>query len=168
MRKKFNFFELKFGKNIKFFDLRLTKILSLLFDLIAFFLLTCCFLEFCKTTDVFEFKFEFTALVQNIALLLLPWVYKISHWCNIFCTDSQYPRYGRARGAIPPPPPSNCLCPPPHFGFSKCFFGASRNDKTTGNDKKTNNNFQTSFLFKVFSIVSKSTGHQLLCINVTQ
>ena len=69
MRNQFNFFEFKFGKNIKFFELRFTKIPSLLFDLITFFLLTCCFFEFGKTTDFFEFKLEFAALVQNRVLL---------------------------------------------------------------------------------------------------
>ena len=66
------------------------------------------------------------------------------------------------------PSPLTTACAPPHFGHSECFFGASRNDKTTGNDGKRNNNFQTSFSFKVFLVVCKITGNQLLCINVTQ
>ena len=43
----------------------------------------------------------------------------------------------------PPSPTNNCLCPPPILVHSECFFGASRNDKTTGNNRKRNNNFQT-------------------------
>ena len=53
-KKLINFFEFKFGKNIKFFKFRMTKILSLSFDLIAFFLLTCSFIEFGATTDFFR------------------------------------------------------------------------------------------------------------------
>ena len=41
-----------------------------------------------------------------------------------------------------PSPPNNCLCPP-ILVHSECFFGASRNDKTTGNNGKRNNNLQT-------------------------
>ena len=41
-----------------------------------------------------------------------------------------------------PSPTNNCLCPP-ILVHSKCFFGSSRNDKTTGNNRKRNNNFQT-------------------------
>ena len=37
-----NFFEYRFGKNIELFEFRLTKILSLVFDLSALFLLACC------------------------------------------------------------------------------------------------------------------------------
>ena len=33
--------------------------------------------------------------------------------------------------------------PPPILVHSECFFGSSRNDKTTGNNGKRNNNFQT-------------------------
>ena len=54
IKNQFNFFEFKFGKNIKIFEFRLTKVLSLLFDLISFFLLACCFFEFGTTTDFFR------------------------------------------------------------------------------------------------------------------
>ena len=40
-------------------------------------------------------------------------------------------------------PPNDCLCPPPIPVYSECFFGSSRNDKTTRNSRKGNNNFQT-------------------------
>ena len=43
MKNQLSFFEFKFGENIKFFKFSLTKKLSLLFDLIAFFMLTSCF-----------------------------------------------------------------------------------------------------------------------------
>ena len=66
-----------------------------------------------------------------------------------------------------PSPPNDCLCLP-ILVHSKCFFGASRHDKTTANNGKRNNNFQTWFSFEVFSIVCKIAGHQLLFINVTQ
>ena len=66
-----------------------------------------------------------------------------------------------------PSPPKDCLCPP-ILVHSECFFGASRNDKTTGNNAKRNNSFQTWFSLEVFSIVCKIAGHQLLYINVTQ
>ena len=42
-----------------------------------------------------------------------------------------------------PSPTNDCLCPPPILVHSECFFGSSRNDKTTGNNGKRNNNFQT-------------------------
>ena len=42
-----------------------------------------------------------------------------------------------------PSPTNDCLCPPPILVHSECFFGASCNDKTTGNNGKRNNNFQT-------------------------
>ena len=38
--------------------------------------------------------------------------------------------------------PKDCLCSP-ILVHSECFFGASRNDKTTGNNGKKNNSFQT-------------------------
>ena len=106
----------------------------------------------------------------------LPWVHKISHWGVIFCTGSHCwnpLRWGQGcrcyygtRSAFPPPP-NDCLSPP-HFDSLRMFFGASRNDKTTGNNGKRNNIFQTWFSFEVFSIVCKIAGHQLLYINVTQ
>ena len=94
----------------------------------------------------------------------LPWVHKTNHWCVIFCAGSQCRRYDGARGAVPLLTPA---CPPISV-YSERFFGASRNDRTTGNNGKRNNNFQTRFSFEVFSIVCKSAGHQLLYINVTQ
>ena len=54
LKKSINFFEFKFGKNNKFLEFRLTKILSLLFDLIAFFLLTRSCFEFGATTEFFR------------------------------------------------------------------------------------------------------------------
>ena len=39
--------------------------------------------------------------------------------------------------------PKDCLCPPPHFGLLRMLFGASRKDKTAGNNGKMTNNFQT-------------------------
>ena len=65
-------------------------------------------------------------------------------------------------------PPRTTACAPPILVHSECFFGSSRNDKTTGNNGKRNNNFQTWFSFEVFSIVCKIAGHQLLYMNVTQ
>ena len=117
-----------------------------------------------KQPTFLGFKFDFAAPVQCMALLFLLKVYKICHWDIIFCTGSQCRRYGEARGAVPP---NDCLCPP-ILVHSECFFGASRNDKTTGNNGKRNNNFETWFSFEVFSIVCKIAGHQLLHINVTQ
>ena len=59
----------------------------------------------------------------------------------ILCSGSQCRRYDETRGAAPherlPVPP------PPILVHSECFFGSSRNDKTTGNNGKRNNNFQT-------------------------
>ena len=69
MRNQLNFFDIKFGKNIKFFEFRLTKILSLLFGLIAFFLLNAVFSSPAKQPTFLEFKFELAALVQSMALL---------------------------------------------------------------------------------------------------
>ena len=46
----------------------------------------------------------------------------------------------RPGGAVPH---ERLLAPPPILVHSECFFGASRNDKTTGNNGKRNNNFQT-------------------------
>ena len=51
--KSIKFFRVQVWQNITFFEFRLTKIQILLLDLIAFFLLTCCFFEFGKTTDFF-------------------------------------------------------------------------------------------------------------------
>ena len=68
-KNQFYFFEFKFGKNIKFLEFRLTKIPSLLFDLVAFFLLTCSLSSLAKQPTFFEFKFKFAALVQIMALL---------------------------------------------------------------------------------------------------
>ena len=68
-KNQFYFFESKFGKIIKSLEFRLTKIPSLLFDLIAFFLLTCSFSSLAKQLTFFEFKFKFAALAQSMALL---------------------------------------------------------------------------------------------------
>ena len=68
-KKSINFFEFKLGKNIELFEFRLTKILSLIFDLIAFFLLTCCFSSWVQQPTFFEFKFDLAALVQSMPLL---------------------------------------------------------------------------------------------------
>ena len=38
---------------------------------------------------------------------------------------------------------NDCLCPPPFWFIQNAFLGSSRNDKTTGNNGKRNNNFQT-------------------------
>ena len=67
MRNQFNFFEFKFGKNINFSELRLTKILSLLFDLIAFFCWHGVCSSLAKQPSFFAFKLEFAALVQSMA-----------------------------------------------------------------------------------------------------
>ena len=93
------------------------------------------------------------------------WVHKIIHWVIILCSGSQCRRYDEAKGAVPH---ERLLVPPPILVHSECFFGASRNDKTTGNNGKRKNNFQTWFSFEVFSIVCKIAGHQLLYMNVTQ
>ena len=62
MRNRFNFFEFKFGKNITFFNFRLTKILSA-FRLNRFlFVDTLFFLISAKQPTFFEFTFEFAAL----------------------------------------------------------------------------------------------------------
>ena len=69
---QFNFFQFKFGKNTKFFEFRPTKILSLLFDLIAFFLLTCCFFRVRRNNQLSSsFKFKSAALVQSLPMALL-------------------------------------------------------------------------------------------------
>ena len=95
----------------------------------------------------------------------LPWVPKISLWSIIFFVLVASAVATVGPGA--PSPPNYFLCPPILI-HSECFFGASRNDKTTGNNGKRNNNFQTWFSFEVFLIVCKIAGHQLLYINVTQ
>ena len=43
-------------------------------------------------------------------------------------------------------------CPPPILVYAKYFFGESRNDKTTDNNGKRNDNVQTLYLFEVFLI----------------
>ena len=113
----------------------------------------------------------FLGLSSNLQLLFkvwlrcfLPWVHKICHWGIIFVLVTSAIA---TMGPGVPSPPNDCLCPP-IFVHSECFFGASRNDKTTGNNGKRKNTFQTWFSFEVFSIVCKSAGHQLLYINVTQ
>ena len=126
---QFNFFEFKFGKNIKFFWFRLTKLLSPLFGLIAFFLLAYCFLEFGKTIDFFRVyvricspgsKYGFVVLYRKFT--------KLATGVSCILVASAVATVGQ--GA--PYPPYDCLCP--HFGLLKMFFGALRNDKTTSNN----------------------------------
>ena len=50
-------------------------------------------------------------------------------------------RYGRARGVVPPP--NDSLCSPFQFTQKTFLEGISRNDKTTGNNGKTNKNVRT-------------------------
>ena len=100
--------------------------------------------------DFVVFYREFTKLATGVSFLVLV----ISAVATV--------------GPGAPSPPNDCLCPPPILVHSECFFGASRKDKTTDNNGKRNNNFQTWFSFEVFSIVCKIAGHQLLYINVTQ
>ena len=114
IRNQFNIFEFKVGKNIKSFEYRLTKIRSLLFDLIAFFLLACCFWSSAQQSTFFEFKFDLTALVQSMAFVVF---YRES--TKLFTVVSFFVLVASAvatvgpRGAVPPP--KNCLCPPFRF-----------------------------------------------------
>ena len=48
----------------------------------------------------------------------LPWIYKISHWCIIFCIGSQCRRYGGASSAVSP---LTTTCAPP-FRFTQNAF----------------------------------------------
>ena len=71
------------------------------------------------------------------------------------------------RGAREGRAPPNDRLYPPILVYSEYFFGASRNDKTTGNNRKRSNYVQ-KFSFEIFSILCKIAGYQLLYINVTQ
>ena len=82
---------------------------------------------------------------------------------------AQYPgqcrRYGGPGGRAPP---LTTACAPLISAYSEYVFGISRNDKTTYDNGKRNNNVQALFSFKVFSILREIAGNQLLCIKVTQ
>ena len=118
-KKSINFFEFKFGKNIKFFKFRMTKILSLSFDLIAFFLLTCSFIEFGATTDFFSsLSSIWQPLFKECLCCFLPWVHKVSHCCIIFCSGNQCHCLGVAQGRRTP---LMTACAPP-FQFTQNAF----------------------------------------------
>ena len=53
-----------------------------------------------------------------------------------------------------PYPPNACLCPPISV-FSECFFGASRNDKATDNNKKEIIIFKHNSRLKFFRLFAK-------------
>ena len=121
MRNQFNFFEFKFGKNIKFFEFKLTKILSLLFDLTAFFLLTCCFSSSAKQPTFFEFKFKFAALVQRMALLLFYLEFtKLATGVSFFVLVAS--AVATVGSGVPYPPPLTSACAPPPFRFTQNTF----------------------------------------------
>ena len=140
---RFNVFEFKFGKNINFFESSLTKIL--LFDLIALFLLTCCLfrirqnnrlfsslssnLQHGSKCDLVVFYREFTKLATDVQFFVL-----VAVQCSRFRGRGRW----RARA---PYSPNDCLCLP-HFGLLRMLFGASLNDKTTGNNRRRKNNVQ--------------------------
>ena len=65
-------------------------------------------------------------------------------------------------------PPLTTACASPFWLTHNIVFETSRNDKTTDNDGKRNNNVQIQFFFDVFSILCKIAGNQLLYINLTQ
>ena len=141
MRNQLNFFEFKFGKNIKFFEFGLTKILSLLFDLIAFFLLTCCFFEFGKTTDFFRvlvricspsskygfvvFYREFTKLAPGVSFFVLV-------ASAVATVEPGVPH-----------PPLTTACAPPLFRFAQnAFLEHHVTTRQQAVTEKTKNNFQ--------------------------
>ena len=93
-----------------------------------------------KQPTFFGFKFEFAALVQNMALLFFyreftKFATEVSFFVLVASAVATV-------GPGAPSPPNDCLCPP-ILVHSECFFGASRNDKTTCNNGKRNNHFQT-------------------------
>ena len=93
-----------------------------------------------KQPTFFGSKFEFAALVQRMALLFFHREF------TKFATEVSF--FVQVASAVAtvrpgaPSPPNDYLCPPILIQ-SECFFGTSRNDKTTGNNGKRNNNFQT-------------------------
>ena len=62
--------------------------------------------------------------------------------------------------------PLATACASPFWLTQNIVFETSRNDKTTDNDGKRNNNVQT--FFDVFSILCEIAGNQLLYIDLTQ
>ena len=137
---QFSFFELKLGKNIKFFEFRLTKMLRLLFNLICFFLLTCCFLEFGKTIDFFRVKVQIFSPGSKYGFVVF-----YREFTKFATGASSFALVASAVAAVGPGAPSpSCLktaCAPFISVYSKCFFGTPRN-KTTGNNGKRKNNVQ--------------------------
>ena len=119
MRNQLNSFDYKFGKNIKVFEFWLKKMLSLLFDLIAFFLLTCCFfrvrqnnrlflslssnLRLCSKYGFVVFYREFTKLATGVSFFVP--------------VASAVAMVGPGRRILP----NDCLCPF-HFGLLKMLF----------------------------------------------
>ena len=102
-----NVFEFKFGKNIEFFEFRLTKMQNLLFDLIAFFLLTRCFLISTKKTT-------FPSLSSNCSKYGFVVFYR--EFTKLAADESFFVLVASAVATVGPgtPYPSNdCLSPPP-------------------------------------------------------
>ena len=141
MRNQFNFFEFKFGKNISLFQFRRTKNAKSAFRLNCFLFVDILFFRVRPNNRLFSslssnwqpwfkvclscFVLDFTKLATYSVLLF---VLVASAVATV--------------GSGAPSPPNDCLCPPILI-HSECFFGASRNDKTTGNNEIRNNKFQT-------------------------
>ena len=91
-----------------------------------------------KNPTFFEFKFESAALVQSVALVVFYREFtKLATGVSFFVlVASAVARWGQMHRTL-----LDCLYPPISV-YSECFFGASRNDETTGNNGKRNNNLQ--------------------------
>ena len=88
---------------------------SLLFDLIAFFLLTCCFFEFGKTTDFFRVYVRFGSSCSKCGFVVF---YREFTKLIIFCTGSKCRRYGGAQGHRT----LLLTACAPHFGLLRMLF----------------------------------------------